>query len=183
MTDTATTYSYSFGVLEHIVADKPILQTLTRTLLGEDAMSAVKDSFSQEEDCLAWHINLKRGTIRPKNKALGKLTFLMFVFDDTKPQAQAFWQCLTSLTHYYAKAVKGMEAFLAPISRMIHYANTGRKQAVAKPQTRFAIEMWRVALYMMYLDPTSLDIPLDLFYQQHGPRTTSLETPPPYTTT
>jgi len=165
-----------FGTKEHIEKDKPILQKYTKQLLGPDAISEVKDSYSQAEDILAWHINLAAGTIRLKEKAIGKLTFVLFLFDYDKSLPLQYWQCLTSLVYYYAKGIRGMEAFISPISKMIHLASTGQRRAIAKPQTKFAIFMWRAALYQLFLDKDSLTIPIDLFYQRYKEINTAVAT-------
>jgi hypothetical protein len=158
-----------FGTPLHVKHDKALVHTTNRSLLGKDAIQTSKDFLSEAEDLLAFHLNLTRGEIRPKQKAFDKLTFLFFTFDMNISHHQKVYQCFTSLTHYYAKAIRGMESFIQPFRDMIRRSGTGNLTAIPIASCKFAIEMWRTALYLIHIDKESLSIPIDIFYLQNNP--------------
>jgi hypothetical protein len=59
---------------------------------------------------------------------------------------------------------------------MIRRSGSGNLTALPTASCKFAIEMWRVALYLIHIDKESLSIPIDIFYLQNNP---DLETTDP----
>ena len=154
-----------FGRLIHVQHDKALTHNTLRSLLGPDAIQTSKDTLSQAEDVLAFHLNLKRGEIRPKDKAFAKLTFIMFIILDTTTEIeQKVWQAVTSLTYFYAPALRGMTSFCDPFRDMIGKSNSGTKRKKATATCKFAIEIWRITLYLLFLNKECMSVPIDIFY-------------------
>ena len=157
-------YAY-LGRLLHVLHDKALTHKTLKNLLGPEAIQTLKDLLSQAEDVLAFHLNLLRGEIRPKDKAFAKLTFIMFVILDTTLEIeQKVWQAVTSLTFYYAPAIRGMTSFCDPFRDMIGKSNSGNKKHAATATCKFAIEIWRIALYLIFINKECMSVPIDIFY-------------------
>ena len=110
----------------------------------------LKDFLSQAEDLLAWRSNLQRDKIRPKQNVFDKLTFLFFTFDMNK--------------QHHQKGMRGMEAFITPFSDMIRRSRTGILMKEGTAEVKFPIEIWRLVLYFLFIDPECMSIPIDILY-------------------
>ena len=95
-------------------------------------------------------VDYTSGTVRPKDRAIEKMFYLLFSIDAQAPQPLRYWQCISSILTLYAPTILGMQPFLAPITHMTHKAHKSRK-TVATPNARFAIEVWRVVIELFLL--------------------------------
>jgi hypothetical protein len=138
-------------------------------MFGPDAVAEEKDVMDKVAELLAWRINLLTGEIRPKDKALGKLTFIFYMFDLNVAQPLKLWQCIMSLTNYYAKGIRGAISFVKPFQTMVGKAHSGKQIAIATPATKFAIDQWRIMLFNLFLDKESLSIPIEIFNVNNNP--------------
>lgn len=158
-----------YGKPIHIVKDKQCLQNSIRATFGPDAIAEEKDELGNEADLLAWRVNLLKGEIRPKDKAISKLTFIFFMFDLDVAQPLKLWECIMSLTNYYAKGIRGAISFIKPFQTMTGLAHSGNRTAIATPATKFAIEQWRIMLFTLFMDKESLSIPIEVFNINNNP--------------
>jgi hypothetical protein len=158
-----------YGKPEHIEVDKRVLQDSIKQYFGQDGIADEKDKLDSIGDLLAWNINLLRGEIRPKDKAIAKLTFILFMFDLNVAQPLKLWECIMSLTNYYAKGIRGAISFIKPFQTMVGLAHSGNKTAIATATTKFAIDQWRIMLFTLFIDKESLSIPIEIFYVNNNP--------------
>jgi hypothetical protein len=100
--------------------------------------------------------------VRPKDKALDKLFFVLFSIDIEAPQSLQYWQCVSSLVNLYSPFIRGMRPFVAAINHMTKKANTQHK-ARANPSACFAMAMWRAAMVICMADPEALAVSITAF--------------------
>ena len=157
------------GLPEHILLDKPHLQNNIRKVFGPDAIAEEKDKLGPIAEILAWKVNLLKGEIRPKDKAIAKQTFIFFMFDLNIAQPLKLWECIMSLSSYYAKGIRGAISFVKPFQTMVGLAHSGNKTATATAATKFAIDQWRIMLFNLFIDKESLSIPIEIFNINNNP--------------
>lgn len=63
------------------------------------------------------------GTVRPKDRAIEKMFYLLFSIDTRAPQPLRYWQCISSILNLYAPTLLGMTPFVALIIHMTHKAH------------------------------------------------------------
>lgn len=142
-----------------------IVHTTIRGVLGYEGLSEKKNVFSQNAEILGIMVNYVTGTVRPKDKAIEKMFYLLFSVDPSAAQPLRYWQCLASVTNLYAQTMMGMTSFVAPIIHMTHRGHKSRKTK-ATANTRFVIEIWRVVIVRALLDPESCAIPIAVYLQE-----------------
>lgn len=128
------------------------------------AISVEKSVLASSADILGYQVDCISATIRPKDRAIDKLFFVLFSFDCANPQPLVLWQCLSSLVNMYSHVIRGMRPFVATIIQMTcraekHHNRRERPSASAV----FAIDMWRAAIVLLVTNRTSLSVPLDIF--------------------
>ncbi len=133
-------------------------------LAPESAISVEKSVFASSADILGYQVDCIPATIRPKDRGIDKLFFVLFSFDCSDPQPLALWQCLSSLVNMYSHVIRGMRPFVAAIIQMIcraekHHNRRERPSASAV----FAIDMWRAAIVLLVTNRTCLSVSLDIF--------------------
>ena len=109
-------------------------------------------------------MDFTKGTLRPKNKAIEKMFYLLFSIDARMPQPLRYWQCLASITNMYAQTMIGMLPFVAPIIHMTHRGHRSRRTA-ATPNAQFAIEVWRVVVIRAMANPDACAMPIAIYLQ------------------
>jgi hypothetical protein len=62
-----------------------------------------------------------------------------------------------------------MDVYLTEIAKMIYLSATGNMTATATATVKFCCEMWRIALYLIFIDNESMSIPLEVFYLNNNP--------------
>ena len=65
------------------------------------------------------------------------------MFDLEVAQPLKLWECIMSLTNYYAKGIRGATSFIKPFQTMVGLAHSGNKTAKATASTKFAIDQCR----------------------------------------
>jgi len=128
------------------------------------AISVEKSVFASSAEILGYQVDCISATIRPKDRAIDKLFFVLFSFDGADPQPLALWQCLSSLVNMYSHVIRGMRPFVAAIIQMTcraekHHNRRERPSASAM----FAIDMWRAAVVLLVTNRTCLSVSLDIF--------------------
>ena len=150
------------GSLVDALQSQEIAHNVIRAVMGFEGLSVKKNVFSQTAEILGILVNCVDGTLRPKDKALDKLFFVLFSIDIKKPQSLKYWQCLSSLVNLYSPFLRGMRPFVAAINHMTRKA-TVVYAAKAPPYVCFAIAVWRAALVISMLDPEALSVSLLAF--------------------
>ena len=153
---------FGAGSKEHALSSQEITQTTIRGVVGFEGLSVKKNVFSQTAEILGILVNCVAETVRPKDKALDKLFFVLFSVDIEVPQGLQYWQCLSSLVNLYSPFLRGMRPFVAAIIHMTKKASTQHK-AKATPSTCFAVAMWRAAMVICMSDPEALAVRIVTF--------------------
>ena len=133
------------------------------------AISTEKSVFAQAAEILGYYVDCTTATIRPKDRAIDKLFFVLFSFTIANPQPLVLWQCLASLVNMYSHVIRGMRPFVSAIIHMTCRASGHHNQRVqATSSAVFAIEMWRAAVALLVADRTRLSVSLDIFLMSLG---------------
>ena len=154
-------------------SERIVHDAITGTL-GPDGLSIKKNVHSQRAEILGILIDFTTGTMRPKDKGLEKLFYVLFSVDISQPLPLKYWQCLASLTNLYSHVIHGMRPHVSPILHMTHRAHENRP-AKAPASTRFAIEIWRAVITVAILDPEAIAVPINSYLGHYGGQ-------PPYIT-
>ena len=72
------------------------------------AISTEKSVLASSVDILGFHVDCMAVTIRPKDRAIDKLFYVLFSFSCSDRQALVLWQCLSSLVNMYSHVIRGM---------------------------------------------------------------------------
>jgi len=147
------------GSYQDALTSQELTHIVIRDVMGYEGLSVKKNVFSQTAEILGILVNCVDGTLRPKDKALDKLFFVLFSIDIQKPQSLQYWQCLSSLVNLYSPFIRGMRPFVAAINHMTRKATIVHK-ARAQPYAAFAIAIWRAAMVVSMLDPDALSVPI-----------------------
>ena len=155
---------FGSGTLPETLASQQIVHDTINGVLGPDGVSVKKNVLAQKAEILGILVDYTTGTVRPKDRAIEKMFYLIFSIDIRAPQPLRYWQCLASIINLYAPVMVGLTPFVAPIIHMTHKAHGSRKTS-ATPNARFAIEVWRVILVRALLNPDSCAIPIGMYLQ------------------
>lgn len=156
--------SFGAGIFAHAIEARDLIQSITRGVIGPTAISVEKSVLDTQAEILGFLVDLLKGTIRPKDKALDKIFFVMFRIDTSIPQSLEMWQCVASVAEFYSPGLRGMKAFVAPLhhmSKICSHRHNG--SASASPSAAFAIEVWRAAAILLTHDRDALSVSLDNF--------------------
>jgi hypothetical protein len=118
--------------------DQLVAQEFLTGLFGLEALAKDNTIPTQAVDVIGWRVDLKEESIRPNDKGLRKLFFVLFGIIDSEAK---YWplvhvQVLSSLFERYSMAIIGMRAFITPINTMLSHdpdkhPNTLRKVSAA----------------------------------------------------
>ena len=153
---------FGAGSKKDALASQELTHQTIRGVVGYEGLSVKKNVFSQTAEILGILVNCTEGTVRPKDKALDKLFFVLFSIDIEAPQSLQYWQCVSSLVNLYSPFIRGMRPFVAAINHMTRKANAQHK-ARANPSACFAMAMWRAALVICMADPEALAVSIIAF--------------------
>ena len=155
---------FGSGTLPETTTSQEIVHTTINGVLGPDGVSVKKNVLAQKAEILGILVDYTTGTVRPKDRAIEKLFYLLFSIDIRAPQPLRYWQCLASITNLYAPVMIGMTTFVTPIIHMTHKAHGSRKTS-ATPNARFAIEIWRVVIVRAIVHPEACAVPIAMYLQ------------------
>ena len=162
--DTYVDDTFGAGSLCHASSAQPVVWSCTKGPIGPAAIEHDKDVFAQVAEILGYHIDMLSATIRPRDKALDKLFFVLFNFHFLVAQPLVVWQCMSSLVNMYSHVIRGLRPFVTPILRMVKICGTRpHGKATATASTIFAIEIWRAAMIVVARNRSALSVPLDYF--------------------
>ena len=149
---------------DHQKANAAIIEVVEERTFSKGAISAKKKLWGQEIPVYGFLPNLRKGTIRPMDKGLQKLTNTIWLFDENKRQPVQLWQCLSSLCEFYSHAIRGSRPLIRAFEEMITTANSFDDQkAKATPLTIAIIEMWRIMTLILFYDKKAYSVSLEEF--------------------
>ena len=157
--------SFGAGRADHVqMARDRVVLVSEGVLAPTAAISKDKSVLAPAADILGYYVDCTAATIRPKDRAIDKLFFVLFSFNCAESQPLVLWQCLSSLVNMYSHVVRGMRPFVTAIIQMTcRSAGHHNKRTKATASAVFAIEMWRAAVTLMVADRTRLAVSLDIF--------------------
>jgi len=147
-----------------IIYDVVENQTITKGALGSNGKSK---NGQKDIDVYGFLPNLETGMIRPMDKALQKLQHVLFSFDMSEYQSKKVWQAISSLTERYSHAIRTSRSFVRPFEQQ-QSVGYGNGTSIATPQTKEAIEIWRMLLLILYIDKDAFSVPIEDFVKSHG---------------
>lgn len=92
---------FGAGSTRDALVAQEISHATIRGVVGYEGLSVTKNVFSQTAEILGILVQCVQGTVRPKDKALDKIFFVLFSIDIEEPQSLQYWQCLSSLVNLY----------------------------------------------------------------------------------
>ncbi len=154
---------FGAGTFTDTISTQATVHETIDKVLGSEGLSVKKNVHAQIAEILGILINFSSATMRPKDKAIEKLFFVLFSIDIDKPQTIQYWQCISSLVNLYSQVMHGMRPFVAPITRiMTHQGGDGRPRR-ANANAKFAQEIWRATIIVAYIDPEEIAIPIQAY--------------------
>ena len=158
------------GRPDHVrVARDRVVLVSEGVLAPGKAISTGKSVLASSADILGYHVDCLAVTIRPKDRAIDKLFYVLFSFSCSDRQPLVLWQYLSSLVNMYSHMIHGMRPFVAPIIHMTCRASGHHTQRTrASDSAAFAIEMWRAAMVLFVTGRRRLSVPLDIFLLTSG---------------
>ena len=163
--DTYVDDSFGAGRPDHVAMARERVVLVSEGVLAPGASIAMeKRVLAPAADILGFHVDCSTAKIRPKDRAIDKLFFVLFSFDSSLAQPLVLWQCLASLVNMYSPVIRGMRPFVSAIIHMTCRASGHHNQrARASASAKFAIEMWRAAVVLLISDRAALSVSLDIF--------------------
>ena len=130
------------------------------------AISTDKSVLAPAADILGYHVDCTAATIRPRDRAIDKLFFVLFIFDNAEPQPLVLWQCIASLVNMYSHhVIRGMRPFVAALIHMTYRASGHHNQrTTATSSAAFALEMWRAAIILLVRGKSNMSICLAEYF-------------------
>jgi len=152
---------------------------------GPGSVSLDKSVLSQQPVVLGWYLDFLNplgASVAPNDTSIGKMFYYFFSFDPSQPQPLHLWQVLHSYAERYSHGMCWMRIFVSMFAHMIRATGPSttnskslfvlrhqyalKKKATAS--TLFAIEMWRVVCFLLYLHPASFSIPIESYLAVNG---------------
>ena len=126
--------------------DQLIAQEFLLSLFGPKALASDNTTPTKAVDVIGWRIDLDKETIRPNDKGLRKLFFVLFVLVDNNAKSWPLVhvQILSSLFERYSMGIIGMKAFITPINSLLSHNPNLHPDSPRKISTkaRFCVIMW-----------------------------------------
>ena len=176
-----------FGLLSDALTVSSFVRSLIIDVCGPDSVALDKSILAQQADVIGWEVNLldpNGASIRPKTDAIAKMCYYFFSFDVDAPQPLILWQILHSYAERYSQGLRGLRCFVSPFAHMIRATGpnpiTSKSKnlfavkhqyavkKVATASTKFCIEMWRVASYRLFLNPSVYNVSIEQFLSMNG---------------
>jgi len=164
--ESAPAYTFTYvddffgaGTHEDTTQTQTIVHRVITDVLGPEGLSVKKNVHAQTAEILGILVDLPTASMRPKDKAIEKLFYVLFSIDASKAQPMRYWQCLASLVNLYSQVIHGMRPFVAPITHMTYKLEDGRPRR-ANANAQFAIEIWRAVIVVAYIQPNEVAVPI-----------------------
>jgi len=136
-------------------------QQLIVKVFGSDAWAEEKCVLPcVRAEILGWWVNLISGRIRPSDKGIRKWTFTFFSLNaNASHWPLEVCQLLASLAYRYSAGIMGMRPFVNPFYELCAGPQSVKWRKVSA-KAKFAVEMWRVAIILLFLDKEGMSVPL-----------------------
>jgi hypothetical protein len=141
-------------------------------LFGPKALASDNTTPTMEVDVIGWRIDLNKETIRPNDKGIRKLFFVLFVLVDNEAK---YWplvhvQILSSLFERYSMGIIGMRAFITPINSLLSHNPNLHPDSPRKisAKARFCVIMWRAVTQILLVNPDALSVPISSVVKSVG---------------
>ena len=153
------------GSLAQNEHDKPIVIDVIKRTFNDSAWSEEKSiGPTQSGEALGWLFTFRTGQVRPRDRAIRKLTAAFYAFPTGKALSLKRWQSLSSLAGHYAKATSCLQPFVMPLYAMTKRQASGSLKLIEpSSQATLCIEMWRVVLLYWVFNPQAFAVPLEKF--------------------
>lgn len=150
------------GCGHHSIAmvDQQAARVLIDNVFGPGKVALEKSVLpSLQAEVLGWWIDLENGSIRPSDKGIRKLMFVFFSVDNTASHwSLEMCQVLASLAQRYSQALMGMRPFVQPFHQLC--SGPPSKWRCVSGKARFAVEMWRACLILLFINKESMSVSL-----------------------
>jgi hypothetical protein len=180
-----------FGLLlDCLEASKGVRDHIIDTC-GPGSVSLDKSVLTQRPVVLGYQLdflNPNGPTVSPNDEAIHKMTYHFFSFDASAKQPLLLWQILHSYAERYSHGMRGMRPFVSAFAHMIRKCgppvHSGKLYVLkhqyavknsASPSALFAIEMWRVVCYLLFLKRQAFSIPISSYLAMHGLADSAIE--------
>ena len=163
---SVVTDDYIFLTLRNDFNDSnfAVKDVVERATFGANTISKKKELIGLLVGVYGFFVNLVKGTMRPMEKGIHKLTLTVWLFDVDKRQPLQLWQCLASLCEYYSHAIRGTRAMIRVFEEMTLIANsTQDKKAIATPLTKAIVEMWRIITLLLFYEKDNFNVTIEDF--------------------
>ncbi len=143
--------------------DQVRARELIENVFGEDKVAWEKSvTPSTKAEVLGWWVDLEQQTIRPSDKSIRKLMFVFFSINaNASHWSLEVCQMLASLAQRYSQALMGMRPFVHAFHEMCGGVSTKLNQwRKVSGRARFAVEMWRVCLIMLFINKEHMSVSL-----------------------
>ena len=160
-----------FGTLLQCAHDQALSVDRCKEALGTDAIANNKTVLpTRKAVILGWETTIHDDGvwIRPSTKGINKILFVFFCFDDTKGQPYSLWVVLAAIAERYSNGILGARCLVAGLNKMVGASlRRPRSKTTATSEARFEIEMWRVMGLLLWSNPTSLSISIEMFTHRY----------------
>ena len=115
---------------------------------------------------LGWEVTIRNdgAWIRPPPKAINKIIFVFFCFDEKKGQPQSLWDIICGVAERYSNGLLSMRCYVAALQKMKGQASRSPSRlCTANSAARFDMEMWRVIGLLLWANPDSFSISIEMF--------------------
>jgi hypothetical protein len=183
-----------FGQKQICIVASLFVRQLIVAVCGPNSVSLDKSVLEQKAEVIGWLVDLTPplgATLTPKYDAIDKMTYHFFSFDSNEPQPLILWQILHSFAERYSHGLRGMRPFVACFGHMIRKTGSGHQIATdasrlyvikhqfahkkeATSSTKFAIEMWRLVLTLLYHRKDWFSIPVVQYLARNGGNTQAI---------
>jgi hypothetical protein len=137
-------------------------------------------------------LNPSGATVAPKDDAINKMCYYFFSFDAAQPQPRLLWEILQAYADRYSTGIRGTRSIVSPFQHMIrasgnpnppfhsasnsqHIKHQFQRRVKATASALFAIELWRVICYLLYVDRTAFSIPVESYIRMNRCSLTPIE--------
>jgi len=152
--------------------DQLMAQDFLLNLFGPKALASDNTTPTMAVDVIGWRIDLNKETIRPNDKGIRKLFFVLFVLVDNEAK---YWplvhvQILSSLFERYSMGIIGMRAFITPINSLLSHNPNLHTDSPRKisAKARFCVIMWRAVTQILLMNPDALSVPISSVVKSVG---------------
>ena len=150
--------------VDEALSDQLISQNFLLGLFGPKALASDNTTPTTAVDVIGWRIDILKESIRPNDKGIRKLFFVLFVVINNEAEhwPLVHLQVLSSLFERYSMAIVGMRAFVTPLYALMSHnpkADPSSKRRISAA-AKFCVVIWRAVTLIMLVSPDALSVPI-----------------------